>query len=128
MGEQIRSLAHEVIAPAKQIAGGAHRLGVNVRLREHTAAQQHGDLVGVDLVVFGFAAVDGFHVEGVAEDEGDAFLGAQVREPVPGEDALDGDDEVVAVRGDGVQEGGRFGFEVAMQQDLALAVQDAQIH
>ena len=45
-------------------------------------------------VVLGFGAVNGLHVEGVAEDEGDAFAGAEVCEPVPGEHALDGHDEV----------------------------------
>ena len=79
------------------------RGGIDVGLREHAAAEQDGDLVGVDLVVFGLAAVDGLHVEGVAQDEGDAFLGAEVGEPVPGEHALDGDDESVAIGRNGLE-------------------------
>jgi hypothetical protein len=35
--------------------------------------------------------VDGFHVQGVAEGEMDAFAAAEVGEPVPGKHALDGD-------------------------------------
>ena len=46
--------------------------------------QSNSDLVGVDLIIFGFASMDGLHVESVAQDEGDALLGAQVSEPVPG--------------------------------------------
>jgi hypothetical protein len=60
--------------------------------------------MGVNPVVLGLAAVDRLHVEGVAEDEGDGFLGAEVGEPVPAEDALDADDEVVAVGLDGARE------------------------
>ena len=61
---------------------------------KHAAAQQAGDLGGVDRVVLGLAAVDGLHVQGVAEDEGDALVFAEVGEPVPGEHALAADDQV----------------------------------
>ena len=40
--------------------------------------------------------MDRLHVEGVTEDEGDLFSFAEIGEPVPGEHALDGDDDVVA--------------------------------
>ena len=49
-------------------AGFPHAFGVDVGLRQHVAAKQEGNLVGVDLVGLGLAAVDGFHVEGVSED------------------------------------------------------------
>jgi hypothetical protein len=55
--------------------------------------------VGIDPVVLGFAAVDGFHIEGVPQDEPDAFGGAEIGEPVPGEHALHGGDEPFAVNG-----------------------------
>ncbi len=48
--------------------------------------------------------MDRFHVERVPENEGDALLVAQIRKPVPGEDALDGHDEVIAVRCDEIEE------------------------
>jgi hypothetical protein len=44
--------------------------------------------LGVDLIVLGFPAVDGFHVQGVAEHEGNPFTVAQIGNPIPGEDAL----------------------------------------
>ena len=46
--------------------------------------------------------MDGSHVERVPEKELDAFASAQVSEPIPGEDALDTDDEVVGC--DGLEE------------------------
>ena len=82
----------------------------------------------VDLVVLGLAAVDGLHVEGVAEDEGEAFARAQVGDPVPGEDALDGDHHVVVVRGDHVEQVLQGGRAMAMDADLALRVEDADVH
>src|SRR5262249_13185848 len=44
--------------------------------------EESADLLGVDVIVLGLAAVDGTHVERVAEDEGDAVFGAQVADPV----------------------------------------------
>ena len=76
-----------------------------------------------------FAAVDRFHVKGMTEDEGDAFaLGTEIGQPVPGEDALDGDDEVVAIGRDDLQK--RFGVrgQVLVDQNLAVAVEDADVH
>ena len=59
--------------------------------------------------------MDGFHVEGVAEDEGDAFGGAEVGEPVPGEHALAADDESVAEGRQGVEQCVRIGGDFAVQ-------------
>jgi hypothetical protein len=72
--------------------------------------------------------MDGLHIEGVSQYKGDVFVGTQIGEPVPGEDALDGNDEVIAERRDGPQERFGGGLQNAVQQDLAVPVQDAQIH
>jgi hypothetical protein len=64
------------------VTGGAHGLGIDVGLGQHAAAQQHGDLARVDAIVLGLAAVDRLHIQRLAEDEGDALLGAQIGEPV----------------------------------------------
>jgi hypothetical protein len=61
--------------------------------------------------------VDGAHVQGVAEDEGDLLFGAEVGEPVPAEQALDGHDQSVAEGGDGSQEGIGIGGEVAIENE-----------
>ncbi len=79
-------------------------------------------------VVLGFAAVDGLHVEGVSEDELDAFGAAEIGEPVPGEDALDGDDEILAEGFHGCEEGFRGAPHVLVEKDLSVAIEDAEIH
>lgn len=85
------------MSPAsQQVAGGAHLGRVDVSHRKRAAAQQHRNLVGIDLVVLRLSAMDGFHVEGMAEDEFDTFLAAQVGKPVPGEHAFHADHQVVA--------------------------------
>ena len=53
---------------------------------------------------------------------------AEIGEPVPGEDALDGDDDVLAVRRDRFEEGPRVRGHVAMKQGLSTLVQDADVH
>ena len=46
----------------------------------------------VDRVMCGLAAMDGLHGEGMTEDDRDRCIGAEVGEPVPGEQACDRDD------------------------------------
>jgi hypothetical protein len=84
--------------------------------------------VAIDLVVLGLSSVDGLHVEGMTEDELDPLPSAEIGEPVPGEHALDGDDEVVTVGRDGLYKGLRMTPHVLVQEDLALPVEDAQVH
>jgi acetyl-CoA carboxylase biotin carboxyl carrier protein len=126
--QEVAPAAHQMEPPAQQVPRRAHLGRVDVGLGQVPASQQVGDLEGIDAVVLGLAAVDGLHVEGVAEDEGDPFPPAEVREPVPGEDALGGDDEVFAVGRDGGQEGLGTAAQVLVEEDLALAIEDAQVH
>src|SRR5262245_947921 len=58
MGQQLRAFAHQVHAAAKQVPGGSHFWRIDIGHRQHPAAQQHSDLVRIDPVVLGFAAVD----------------------------------------------------------------------
>jgi hypothetical protein len=67
VGEQGGALADEVGAAAEQVAGLTHALGVDVGEGEVAAAQQAGDLAGVDLAVLGLGAVDELQVQGVAD-------------------------------------------------------------
>src|SRR3954468_1558489 len=46
----------------------------------------------------------GLHVQGVAEHEANAFLGAEIGDPVPGEQALDGADGLGPIRRPRVKE------------------------
>lgn len=95
---------------------------------ERAAAQQHGNFVGVDLVVLGLADVNGAHVLGVAEDEIDPLVGKQVGEPVPGEHAFGPDDEVVSIRLDQAQENLGAGGNVAMTYHLPFGIEDTDRH
>jgi hypothetical protein len=97
----------------------SNRGGIDVRLRQQAAAQETRDLVRVDSVVLGLAAVDGLHRECVAEDEQDALGRADGGQPVPGEHTLGYDDEVLSVRRDDLEE--RLGrrWHVAMHEYLA---------
>jgi hypothetical protein len=128
VAEQIGPTAYEVGSTSEQISGSAHLSWIDVGLGDHAAAQESGDLAGVDLVVLGFAPMNGFHVKSVAQDEGDAFVGAQVSDPVPGEDALNCDGDVVTVGCDGSEEWFRLGGDVSVEQDLSVPVENAEVH
>ena len=56
------------------------------------------------------------------------FGRAEIGEPVPGEHALGRDDEIVAVRRDGLEEGRRRRRHVPVHEHLAGAVEDADVH
>jgi hypothetical protein len=64
----------------------------------------------------------------MAKHEGEPLLATGVSQPVPGEDALDADDEVIPVRLDGPEEGVRGGWHVPLQDRLALRVEYAEVH
>jgi hypothetical protein len=126
--QQLRPFPGEIHPTPEQVTGRPHGGGIDVGLREHPPAEQHGNLVGVDLIVFGLAAMDGFHIQRVPEDKRDAFLRIQVREPVPGEDAFDGHDHRFSIGRDGLEKRLRTGFHVPVQHDLAILVQDTDVH
>jgi len=71
--------------------------------------------------------MDGLHEESMPEDEGDALLLAEVGDPVPAEEALDGDDEVLAVRLEGFEQLVALAGELAMEEGLAFLVEDAEV-
>jgi hypothetical protein len=56
------------------------------------------------------------------------LLGAEVGQPIPGEDALDGDDQILAKEFRSLSGGLGTGVEVAVQQHLPLLVEDTQVH
>jgi hypothetical protein len=73
-------------AAPEQVAGGPHLCRIDRCLREHAAAEQHRNLLGVDLVVFGLAAMEALHealhIESVAQDKGNALVRTQIGEPI----------------------------------------------
>jgi hypothetical protein len=71
--------------------------------------------------------MDGLHLQGVAEDEGKALLLAQIGDPVPAEQALDGDGQVHPVGGESLQELVAVTGQLPVDEDLSFLVEDAQI-
>jgi len=128
VGKELGPLAHQMVAATHQVPRGPHLLRVDVGHGDQASPQQSGDLLGVDLVVLAFAAMDGPHIQSVPEDEGDVFLGAEIDQPAPGEHALGADYQVFPIGGDGFEEGFRLGLDVAMEQDVAFLAEDAQVH
>jgi hypothetical protein len=125
VGEQLGALADEESPAAQQVTGGAHGLGGDVGDGQVAAAEEACDLLGVEVVVLGLAAVDGLHVQGVAEHEGDPFLVAEVGEPVPGEHALAGDGQAGAEGRHGFKDGLRGGGDGVVEDDGTLGIEDA---
>jgi len=79
VGSEFGALAHQMTPPPQQVPGGAQLGGVDLGLGQHPAAQQHRDLVGVNLIVLGFAPVTRLPREGRAPDKGAPFLLTPVR-------------------------------------------------
>ena len=105
MRDQLSPPADQVGLAAQEIPGGPHPGGIDIGLGEHTGSQELGDLERIDAIVLGLAPMDGFHVECMTENQGDVLPAAEVGEPLPAEDTLDTDDEVLAVGGDGLKRG-----------------------
>jgi hypothetical protein len=91
---------HEMHPKTKKIAGRAHEGRIFNRHGNHASPKQNRNLVGVDFVVFCFASVVGFHVQGMAQNEWDSFPCAEVSNAVSGKRALDGHNHIFAQRFD----------------------------
>jgi hypothetical protein len=81
--EELGAFARQMPAASAPVTGGPHRGGIDLGLGAHPATESHRNLLRVDRLVCGFPAVDRLHSEGVAEDQGHRFLGAEVGEPGP---------------------------------------------
>jgi hypothetical protein len=66
--------------------------------------------------------MNGFHVQGVAQDEGNPLLHAKVREPVPGEDAFDADHNILSIAHNRLEK--RLGCcpHIPVENDLSILV------
>jgi len=127
VGQELGAAAHEVVAAPKEIASRAHLGGVDVGLGKGATPEEMGDLEGVDAIVLGLGAVDGAHVEGVTENEGEVFSGAQIADPVPGEHALHGNGHVRAKGVEDPQEGLWRSWDLPVEAHLTGVVEDADI-
>jgi hypothetical protein len=122
------AFSHKVIPASHEIARGSHLCWIYIDHGHHASPEEYGDLLGVDLVVFCFSAMDCLYVEGMSEDKGNAFFVAKIGYPVPGEDAFYGNDDILTKGSDGFEKGITVGFHVAMFPDFSFFIKDADIH
>lgn len=125
--EQLAPLADKESAAAHEVAGSSLLSRIDIGVREVSSAQQGSDLVGVDPVVLGLAAMDSLHLESMAEDELDALFVAEVGDPIPAEEALDSDSQVLAVGFEGPEELVSVAVELPVDEGFAFLVEDAEI-
>ena len=95
---------------------------------QHAAAEEHGDFLGVNRVVCGLTAVDGFYRERVTEDKRHTLLGTQVCKPIPGEETCNTDDEIVALGGESLKQRFWGCGHGAVPERLPSVVHDAEVH
>ena len=110
--EELRAFAHHMRPPPEHVAGRPHGGRIDVGLREHAAAEQHGDFLGVHRVVCGLTPMDRLHIQGVAQDKRQPCLRTQVGEPVPRQDTCDGEDNIVPRRHNGLEQGVGTGLHI----------------
>jgi hypothetical protein len=117
-----------MITPAHQISGCSHPSGIDIGHGNETSPQECGYFFGINFIVFALAAMDGAHVQGMAQDKGNIFILTQISQPVPGEHTFSADNNILPVLPDGPEKGFRIGPDVSVQDSFTLPVEDAQIH
>ncbi len=121
-------MACQVHASPQQVAGGAPLGRIDRGLGPPPAAQEPGNVLGVDRVVFGLAAMDGLHGEGMTEDNRATVCSTEVSTPVPGQHAFGSHDDLIAVGGDGLEKRLWGGLHVTVPQRFTGLVEDAHVH
>jgi hypothetical protein len=127
-GQELTAFAGQVQAPTQQVAGRAPRGGIDIGLREPPAAPQHSACMGLDLVVFGLAAMDRFHRESMTEDKRHTLFSTEVCKPVPRQQAFGSEDDRLAVGGNGFEQRLWGRGHMTVQQRFASLVEDAHVH
>lgn len=128
MRPQLSAFPHARYPAPKQVAGRPHGRGRARGLGPHSATQQDRNVLSSHFVVLGFAPMHRLHREGMPKDNRPLFAGAQVSAPVPGEDACDGHDDLLPIRSKGLEHGSGAGGPIAMHHDLAVMVQNPDVH
>ena len=117
MGQELCSFSHQMVPSPHEISRCPHLLRVDIGLGIMPPRQKSGDLLGIDLVVLCLASMDGFHIEGMAQDKGDTLFLAEIGNPVPGEHAFHGNDDIFPERGNG----GKKAFRIRSSCSGALS-------
>jgi hypothetical protein len=126
VGQQLSALARQ-ISPAP-VPRGTHGGRRDVGLGEPATTEQGSDFLCINRVVFGFATVNGLHVQGMAEDKRDILLGTQIGEPGPGKNTLHRDHHILPRGCKGLEKRLWARLHVPVQQELAILCEDAHIH
>jgi len=127
MGQELTACAGQGHAPPPQVAGRAQRGGIDLGLREQPAAQPPSDLMGIDLVVFGLAAMDRLPRERMTEDKRHTWCSPAVCKPVPSQQACGSEDDRRAVGGQGFEKRLWGRCPITVQQRCASWVEDAHV-
>src|SRR5512135_432653 len=64
----------------------------------------------------------------MTKDERDVLVATEVGDPVPGEDTFYGNDNIVTIWSNGLQEDIWISLDVSVQDDLSFLCEDAKIH
>ena len=70
----------------------------------------------------------GFHIEGMPQDKSNPFLLTEVREPLPGEDALHRYYYILSIQSNHAQKRVGSGGQILMDQFRAIVIQDTDVH
>jgi hypothetical protein len=124
---KLRACAHQRRTTPPEVRGGAHLGGVDIGVREHPAAPQGSNVVRIDLIMCGLAALDGVHGEGVTQDHGHPLFRTQGSPPGPGDETLDRHHEALTRGRHGLEEGVRCGLHVAVHQDCPVTVHETDV-
>ena len=128
-GQQFGAGPDKKGALTKQSAQGAQGGRIDVGWRDEIGPEQVGEFFGINAVVFVFAAMNGFDIEGVGQDEGEAGGLAGIGQPIPAEHALAADRQAVAIRLDQLEEVVEVVvFDVGVDECFALPIHDADVH
>jgi hypothetical protein len=64
----------------------------------------------------------------MSENERDAFIGTEISKPVPSEDTLCSNYDVLSIWGDGPEERLRLGSHISVEDHFGTLVQNTEIH
>jgi hypothetical protein len=128
MRQELRAFPPAMQATPYEVTGGPHLRRIAIRLRQPTSPEEGRNLWRIDRVVCGLAAMKRLHGEGMAQDEGKACSGTEIRQPVPGKETLDSHHPMVARGRNRFQERLWSGLHVAVHEDFSVMAQEADVH
>jgi hypothetical protein len=127
MGQEVGACAPERRPAPPEATGSAPLSGRDRGLREQAAPKECSHLLRIDGVVFRLATVAGFPSEGMAEDEGQAFLGPASGKPRPGEETGDRHDKTSAGGGNRLATRVRGRLHRLVQHACPVVVHDTDV-